>query len=155
VAYGYMGFAGDYVEAKPAPIEPEHEHRTDYELWRDLGRRLGQAERWPETAEEFWDTLLEPITLDFATLSERIGPVTGDAARAPASAPAGENGVLGTPSGKVELRSSLLERWGLDPLPYFELPRVFAGHEEAFPLVLTTGGRTIEGFHQSAQQMPW
>lgn len=155
VGYGYMGFVGDYAEAKPAPIPAEHEHRSDYDLWRDLARRLGQAEHWPETAEEFWGSLLEPAGLDFETLSARLGPAVGEDARAPSPGAPGSDGTFGTPSGKVELRSSLLAAWGLDPLPDFALPGIFRDAEEEFPLVLTTGGRRIEGFHQHAQQMPW
>ena len=153
--YGYLAFGGDYAEAKPAPIAAEFEHRSDYELWRDLGRRLGQASDWPETIEEFWDGLLRPARLDFASLCEHRGPVVGASARRETTARGDERAAFGTPSGKIELRSSLLESWGIDPLPYFELPAVFSGTEDSYPLVLTTGGRTIEGFHQNAQQMPW
>lgn len=154
-AYGYMAFAGDYAEAKPAPIAAEFEHRSDYDLWRDLGRRLGQTGDWPDTAEEFWDGLLRPAGLDFVSLCEHRGPLVDARARAQTSAAADTPVMFGTPSGKIELRSSLLESWGLDPLPYFELPAVFRGTEYSYPLVLTTGGRKIEGFHQNAQQMPW
>jgi len=152
---GYMGFAGDYAEATRAPIAAEAEHRSDYELWRDLGHRLDQASYWPETAEEFWDSLVQPAGLDFPTLCEHRGPVVGNDARRARSEGDETQTAFGTPSGKIELRSSLLESWGIDPLPHFELPPVFAGTEGAFPLVLTTGGRKIEGFHQNAQQMPW
>lgn len=153
VAYGYMGFAGDYAEASEAAVPPDFEHRSDYDLWRDLGRRLGQEEHWPATAELFWDELLKPAGLRFDALSRQRGPVVGDAARGPA--PVEHTERLGTPSGEIELASSLLERWGLDPLPYYDVPEVFAQAEHGFPFVLTTGGRSIDGFHQNAQQMPW
>jgi anaerobic selenocysteine-containing dehydrogenase len=61
---------------------------------------------------------------------------------------------FGTPSGRIEFASSLLEQWGLDPLPGFARPELFDRSAE-YPLVLTTGGRYIEGFHQDAQKMPW
>ena len=153
-AYGYMGFAGDYVEAKPAPIAPEHEHRGDYDLFRDLGHRLGQAEHWPETAEEFWDSLLRPAGLSYDGACAHLGPLIGEEVRCTPPRRQGSDRQYGTPSGKIELSSSLLERWGLDPLPYFELPEVFEDAGERYPFVLTTGGRVIEGFHQMAQQMP-
>lgn len=155
VAFGYMGFAGDYVEAGQAPLAPSHQHRSDYDLWRDLGKYLGQADAWPDTAEQFWDSLLRPAGLDFETLAARRGPLIGAAARAnPAARETPANATkYGTPSGKIELKSALLAQWGLDPLPYFAWPGIFAGTAETYPLVLTTGGRKLEGFHQHAPQM--
>ena len=149
--YGYVGFYGDYVEAHPAAMRGDCP--SDYDLWRDLGRRLGQP--WPERAEEFWDSLLQPAGLTYRQVCEHPGPMVGDAVRAPSPRrPAGDGRAFGTPSGKVELRSSLLADWGFDPLPGYEPPAIFAQAPDEFPLVLTTGGRTISGHHQNAQQMP-
>jgi anaerobic selenocysteine-containing dehydrogenase len=152
--YGYMAFAGDYVEAKPAPVAAAFEHRSDYDLWRDLGHRLGQADYWPATAEEFWSDLLRPAGLNFPSVCAHRGPLLGAEARSGRKPAHAVPRSYGTPSGKVELRSSLLEAWGLDPLPYFEIPGIFRDADHEYPLILTTGGRLIEGFHQNAQQMP-
>ncbi|MGH8248073.1 MAG: molybdopterin dinucleotide binding domain-containing protein, partial [Gammaproteobacteria bacterium] len=153
---GYIGFAGDYVEAKPAPLTLEYDHHSDYDFWRDLGRRLDQGGHWPDTAEAFWDGCLRPAGLDFNTLCTRNGPVMGDAARRrKGTQDGGARPAYGTPSGKIELRSSLLAEWGQDPLPAFDPPDIFRANTAAYPLVLTTGGRKIEGFHQDAQQMSW
>lgn len=153
---GYIGFAGDFVEAKPAVLEAEHGHRDDYSLWRDLGRRFGQAEHWPDTAEQFWNTCLAPAGLDFETVSRAAGPLMGPEARGPDHPPQnGNTPAWGTPSGRIELRSSLLEDWGQDPLPDFAPSNLLADSAGEFPLRLTTGGRHIEGFHQDAQRMPW
>jgi anaerobic selenocysteine-containing dehydrogenase len=155
---GLLGFAGDYVECKPAPVAPVHRQPSDYDFWRDLGRRLGQADDWPETIEAFWDRCLEPAGLHFAGVSSRTGPIVGAEARARAAAEPGATGAVkafGTPSGKIELRSSLMERWGENPLPDYLRPGLVEAHRDRFPLTLTTGGRRIEGFHQDAQQMPW
>jgi anaerobic selenocysteine-containing dehydrogenase len=155
---GLLGFAGDYVECKPAAVAPVHRQPSDYDFWRDLGRRLGQADDWPETIEAFWDRCLKPAGLDFAAVSARTGPVFGADARARTGADADATGTdraFGTPSGKIELRSSLMERWGENPLPDYLRPGLVEAHRDRFPLTLTTGGRRIEGFHQDAQQMPW
>lgn len=143
---------GDYVEANQATIAPEYEHRGDYDLWCALGHRMGQGEHWPHRAEDFYQTLLDPAGLNFDEVAAVNGPLTGPAAQnAERNVP--EPGTrYGTPSGKVELSCSLMESWGLDPLPFFRLPDIFR-HAEAYPLVLTTGGRQIEGFHQNAQQV--
>ena len=152
--YGYMAFVGDYLETQHEPLVPEFEHRSDYDLWRDLGRRLGQAEHWPDTATDFWQSLITPAGLDFSEIASRNGPVFGAEVQNPERELYDAPVDYGTPSGKIELSSSLLEQWGLDPLPYFDKPGIF-DQEADFPLVLTTGGRVLDGFHQNSQQMPW
>lgn len=151
---GYIGFAGDFAEVRRAVLPPEHEHRSDYDFWRDLARRLGQGEHWPDTAEEFWSRCLEPAGLDFAAAAAHDRPLFPDDFPCNAGAPPMDPGPRpwGTPSGKIELHSSLMKEWGQDPLPAFEWPAVLAGNGD-FPLVLTTGGREIDGFHQDAQHM--
>ncbi|WP_259312409.1 molybdopterin dinucleotide binding domain-containing protein [Capillimicrobium parvum] len=152
-AYGYAGWAGDYVEAKPAAVPARHP--SDYDLWRDLGRRFGQAEHWPEHIEEYWNRLLRPAGLTYDEVCRHVGPITGGAARGDTPRRNSGGRAYGTPSGKIELRSSLLEKWRLDPLPAWEVPPLFAdAGEKDFPLVLTTGGRDLRGFHQTAQQTP-
>jgi anaerobic selenocysteine-containing dehydrogenase len=148
-----MAWSGDYVEASAAVISPEHEHRSDYDFFMALGRRCGQARHWPERAEDFYEQMLEPAGLTFETVATHFGPITGAAARHPnnSSHPPPPTCPYGTLSGKVELRSSLLEEWGQDSLPHFRWSGIFddAG---SFSLMLVTGGRQIEGFHQNAQQ---
>jgi thiosulfate reductase/polysulfide reductase chain A len=153
VGGAYMGWAGDYVETNTAILAPEHEHRSDYDFFMALGRRCGQGRHWPETVEDFYQRMLAPAGLSFETVAAHLGPLTGAAARhadhhgdplPPARA-------YGTLSGKVELYSSLLEEWGQDPLPHFRWSGIFDDAAN-FPLMLVTGGRQIEGFHQNAQQ---
>lgn len=154
VGCGSVGFSGDYAEAKAAPLAAHSGHRSDYELFRDLGWRLGQETYWPEKIETHWDDLLRPAGLSFETVAEHVGPLLGRNARSQAIPRRGRRGgTYGTPSGKIEFRSSLLERWGLDPLPSSALTQVLADANSRYPLLLTTGGRSIAGFHQMAQQM--
>ena len=51
---------------------------------------------------------------------------------------------------RSNLRPHCFKNWGLDPLPDYRLPGIFARAGNDFPLILMTGGRTIEGFHQNA-----
>lgn len=66
-----------------------------------------------------------------------------------------QRGGFSTPSGKVELYSTVLEKLGYDPLPYFEEPpeSPYSTPElyRDFPLVLTTGGR-VPGYFCSEQR---
>jgi anaerobic selenocysteine-containing dehydrogenase len=56
-------------------------------------------------------------------------------------------------SGRIELRSDILGSSGCDPLPAYAESEIFRRYSLDYPLVLTTGGRLIEGFHQNAHQM--
>jgi len=145
--YAYMGFVGDYADANAAPLAAQFERRSDYELWRDLGDKLGQGSFWPQHIEQMWEEWLRPAGMNFVELAARRGPWVG-------SAPARDTR-LGTPSGKVELKSSILEECGIDPLPQHRETELFQRFGTEYPLVLTTGGRVIEGFHQNSQQMAW
>lgn len=62
-----------------------------------------------------------------------------------------------TPTGMVELSSSLYPDWGADSLPFFEEP-FYSPYSrpdlaEEYPLILTTGGRNIESFHSEHRHM--
>lgn len=150
----FMAPFGDYVGGNTAAVAPPGEARSDYEFFRDLGRRLGQGEAWPDKAEAFYDSCVREAGLSFDTLAATRGPLHGAAARRPEHA--GETvpqGVYGTPSRKVELYSSVLASWQLPALPTAPSPGINATDGD-WPLVLTTGGRRIEGFHQNAQHLP-
>jgi anaerobic selenocysteine-containing dehydrogenase len=155
---GLLAFLGDYAEAKAEALPAEFDHHNDYELWRDLGRRFGQGADWPATLEAFWDECLRPAGLSFDGLAQQRGPWMAAAPRYEKFAtqdPANDSPGFGTPSGKVELRSEILAALGYDPLPNYEEPETFRRWSQDYPLVLTTGGRIIEGYHHDSQRMPW
>jgi len=64
-----------------------------------------------------------------------------------------------TPSGKVELKSSNYEEWGLDPLPFYveppeseiRTPDLF----KQYPLIMATGRRSPVYFHAEHRMIPW
>jgi len=149
-AYAYLGFAGDYAAANTAAIPAEFGHRSDYDLWRDLSRRLGDTDHWPETAEEFWGQCLAPAGLSFDELARQHKPWIGT----PNANAEKSELTFGTYSGKIELKSRILELAGIDALPEHEEPELFRRFASEYPMVLTTGGRMIEGFHEHSQQMP-
>ena len=69
-----------------------------------------------------------------------------------------ENG-FSTPTGKFELYSTLMEKWGYDPLPQFheppESPVSTPERAETFPYTLITGRRIPGFFHTENRQLPW
>ena len=64
-----------------------------------------------------------------------------------------------TPTGRVELYSTMFRQFGEDPLPYYEEPQfspVSTPEEfEKYPFVLTTGARTYCYFHSEGKQIPY
>lgn len=71
-----------------------------------------------------------------------------------------------TPTGLIELESSLYEDWGEDPLPYFEenelTPFSRPDLAEEYPMIMNTGSRETTSFHSEHRQietlrriMPW
>ena len=63
-----------------------------------------------------------------------------------------------TPTGRVELYSTMYQQFGEDPLPYYEEPQrsPISTPElmEEYPFVLTTGARTYAYFHSEGKQIP-
>jgi anaerobic selenocysteine-containing dehydrogenase len=153
----YVGGTGSTVLATPQTVPAQYERHSDYELCRDLGRRLGQAEQWPETMEALWDEMLAPGGLTFDDLSsreqnwvtypdpplrhERTDPATGE--------PLG----FATPSHKVELTPSILRDLGYDPLPDYVEPLPETHAAEAYPFVLMSGSTDIGRTHQDHRQV--
>ena len=141
--------------ALPASVPGEYDRRTDYEFWRGLAVRLGQSEHWPwETIEEVFDWRLKGMGFSSfdAFMEETKGkylPSVGYKKY--------ERMGFGTPTGKVELYSTVLERLGHDPLPYYEEPpeSPISTPELAkgYPFVLITGGRFLPYFHSEHRQI--
>ena len=71
----------------------------------------------------------------------------------------GGEGGFPTPTGKVELYSTKLEKLGYDPLPYFKEPgeSPYSTPELAkeYPLILTTGYRQPFYFLSQYRNIPW
>jgi len=64
-----------------------------------------------------------------------------------------------TPTGRVELYSTMFQHFGDDPLPYYEEPQLSPVSTpdiaEKYPLVLSTGARTYCYFHSEGKQIPY
>jgi len=142
----------NFCVACPRGIAPLYERRNTYEFWRGLALRLGQSEHWPwETLEDVWDDCLAPVGLTFEGLIEQNG-IFGQREYKQY-----EKFGFGTPSGKVELRSSIFEDLGCEPLPvYREMPHSPMGDPALFkeyPLVLISGSRFMPMYHSEQRQI--
>ena len=127
--------------------------RSDHEMLNDLAHRVGQGQHWWETFEGGLDYILEPMGItwqEFKAMEYIRGELTYEKHK--------EHG-FSTPTRKFELYSTLLEKWGYDPLPQFReppespysTPELFKEH----PYILITGRRQPGFFHSENRQLPW
>ena len=147
-----LWLTGSFCVACPRGIEPLYERRNTYDFWRGLAVRLGQSEHWPwKSVDEVWDYMLSPVGLTFDRLLEQNG-LFGKR-----EFERYKKYGFGTPSGKVELRSSTFEALGCEPLPvYREMPHSPLSDSklaEAFPLVLISGSRFMPMYHSEQRQI--
>ena len=129
------------------------ECRSDHEMLNDLAHRVGQGEYWWDTFEGGLDYILEPMGItwqDFNKMDFIRGEVKYQKYK--------EKG-FSTPTRKFELYSTLLEKWGYDPLPQFrEAPESPVSTPELYkdyPYILITGRRLPGFFHTENRQVPW
>ncbi|MBW2139247.1 MAG: molybdopterin-dependent oxidoreductase [Deltaproteobacteria bacterium] len=149
----YSGVVGS-ERALPRTVDGAYDRRDDYDFWRSLGIQLGQGEDWPwETLEDLYDYRLKPAGLTFREFMNQGGFLAG-----PKEFKRYETAGFGTPSGKIELYSKILEELGYDPLPRFYEPSLspYSRPELAkeYPFILITGGRHQPFYHSEHRQNP-
>jgi anaerobic selenocysteine-containing dehydrogenase len=145
-------FMGDYggEQALPASIPGEYDHKNDYEIFRELGIRLGQDWPW-KSLEEVFDYMLEPLGITFNQFLQ------GKQSRPTIEYKNYEKKGFATTTGKAELFSTILEKLGYDPLPKYveppETPLSRLDLVKEYPLILITGGRFKPMFHSEWRQI--
>ena len=161
---GYQKYPGGYCQLRPKVIEPIGEARSSFQFLSQLAGRLGYGHLFPATEEErirfaFKDT---PVSLE--DLKAHPEGVRYDAGRMEYGKH--EKGLLrsdgkagfNTASGKVELVSSMLQKYGYDGLPvYVEPTEGPLGSPELYkkyPLVLNTGARLQSAFRSQHLNIP-
>ena len=129
------------------------ECRSDLEMLNDLAHRVGQGEDWWDTFEGGLDYILEPMGItwqEFKKMDYLRGNVIYQKYKTKG---------FSTPTGKFELASTLLEKWGYDPLPQFreppESPVRTPELAKGYPYILITGMRQPGFFHSANRQVPW
>jgi anaerobic selenocysteine-containing dehydrogenase len=119
-----------------------------------LGIRLGQEEYWPwKTLEEAYDYRLKPLGHNLEDFVTEKGGYFGF----PLEYRKYEKKGFATPTGKVELYSTILEKLGYDPLPCFkeppESPVSSPELAKEYPLILITGARFQPMYHSEKRQI--
>jgi len=114
---GHYGIGHGMVFARPKIVDPPAECWPDMKIMNELGKRVSDPELWKEDYEEFLEDLLKPTGLTYQQFVEKGFLKGPDRFRSYL-----EKGFR-TPTGKVELRLSVAEKFKLKPLPeYVGLP---------------------------------
>jgi len=125
---------------------------SDIEIMIRLARKLRLGNFW-DSESDYLNYILKPLNITFEVLKSGNGII-----EAPVVYGRRLEEGFRTPSGKIELYSSLLEEWGYDPLPFYEEPHQspYSTPELArsYPFVMTTGRRVIEYFHTGLRNIP-
>jgi len=126
------------------------EARPDEEVFIDLARRL-DLPVGTESLEDIYNAQLGKLGITFEELKQKSW------ATLPFKYREYEKKGFRTISKKIELYSTILEKQGYDPLPYYQEPpeSPISTPEliEKYPLVLTTGGRSQYYFHSEYRQI--
>jgi anaerobic selenocysteine-containing dehydrogenase len=128
-------------------VEPPGECRGVYDFWRDLAHRVGLGEHFP------WRDHDELLNHRVHRLAPSFSAFAADHAYHAHKHQYRKYEATGfaTPSGKVELSSSVLEGLGFDPLPYW---RNAPPADKAWPLTMFTGVREDEYFQTGHRHIP-
>ena len=134
------------------------EAKSDLEIGAMLAKKL-YPELYPMTVEEFeseyFDGMAGITGLDWNGLRDAGTALIPSDYRKYESGqlrPDGQPG-FNTPSGLLEIRSSLYEMLGEDPLPYYEEPHMSPLTTPEYQFVLTTGARKYSSFHSEHRQI--
>ncbi len=134
--------------AVPARVPGEYERLNDYDFWRELGLRLGQSDQWPwQDFEAVWEYRIRELMAEggHSSLAEFVHRQR--AVVVPPEAGRCRQGPLATPSGKVEIYSSILEELGYDPLPDYREPEITPEIRKKYPLINISGVRVMPYHH--------
>jgi anaerobic selenocysteine-containing dehydrogenase len=124
-------------------IEPPADCMEDWQVWSELGKKLGYADYFPwRSADELFAYLLEPSGITLEQLERNPGGMLYH--QLDRQRKYEEEG-LDTPSGKVEIFSQMMADYGYDPLPTFTQRQENLvdnpGLEQSYPFTLITGTR--------------
>lgn len=146
-------------------VTPLYERKTDYDFYRGLGLRLGQENYWRQSLEEEWDWCLEPLlgelnlksSQEFAKKQRWWTPPVVQKRYETIDPKTGKPKGFATPTGKVELYSTVLEQLGYDPLPHYEEPPETPVSQpelaKRYPFILITGARFRPMHHSEHRQI--
>jgi len=159
----YMRY-GPLFRIREKVIEPMGEARSDFFILAELARRLGYGHLYPQTEEELLRRALHGSGFSLEEVRAKGGmvqvPVVLTEYKKWEKGLLRKDGQPGfdTPSGKLEIASSILEEHGYDALPVYtepgESPLSRPDLARAFPLVFNSGARANDDLHALHLSIP-
>ena len=133
------GPGGTHMDTSTRTTAQVGERRSDWDMIVDLAHALGHADAFP-SVQAIADEALAPLGMSWEEFRQEENVLV------PITYRKYEQTGFGTPTGKFELWSTILEGWGQDPLPGHvepaESPVSRPDLAEKYPLILNTGVRT-------------
>lgn len=161
---GYLRYPQGLCQMRQRLIEPIGEARSGFVFLTELAQRLGYGELFPATEEDRLEFAFEGTPVSVEDLKAHPEGVKYDAGQqeyhkyAKGLLRSGGRPGFNTPSGKIELASSLLQKYGYDALPvYLEPTEGPLGSPELYKeyrLVLNTGARLQSAFRSQHLNIP-
>jgi anaerobic selenocysteine-containing dehydrogenase len=153
--------SNDFVVAGDRGVAPIGERRTDYEFFRELGLKFGQAKYWPwETYEDVVAHRVERVPgLDYEKVVTAgiYKPQESQYYKYRNKLKNGQTRGFATPSRKAEIVPSVIQDLNYDPLPFYreppESPISQPELAKRYPFRLTTSGRVSPQYHAEMRQI--
>jgi anaerobic selenocysteine-containing dehydrogenase len=149
------------IEAHNKVVEPPGEAWADNKIFNELGKRVA-PQYWFENVEKMLDHQLRKANItwkDFSKMAFLARTGKDQIYYKYKTEYWRKGGGFPTPTGKLELFSTVLEGLGYDALPYFQEPgeSPYSTPElyKEYPLVLTSGYRQPFYFLSQYRNLPW
>jgi anaerobic selenocysteine-containing dehydrogenase len=145
-----------YITLAEQVLDPVEECRSDWWFYMELAKKLGYAEyfRW-ENIESMIEEQLEASGIKITDLRKNPSGLFYGKPRAYRTY---EGEGFKTPTGKVEIYSTIFEKNGYDPLPSYvepvESPLSTPELFEDYPLMLFTGAKHVAYAQSSWRELP-
>jgi anaerobic selenocysteine-containing dehydrogenase len=150
-----------FIGAHNKAVEPPGEAKADCWIFNEVGKRVAPR-YWFNTVEEMLDYTLRKGNLTWKEFSEKAWVACTGKDQIYYKYKTDywkKGGGFPTPTGKMELYSTVLEQLGYDPLPYHKEPgeSPYSTPElyKEYPLVLTSGFRAPFYFLSQYRNIPW
>jgi anaerobic selenocysteine-containing dehydrogenase len=157
---------GNKIYVRKPVVKSYLEAKSDWQIVFDLAVRLGYAkEFWHGDTKKGLDYIMRKagVTVDEIPIPEgvEIPPPGPEEYRKYEKGLLRKDGKPGfpTPTGKVEIWSTVLKKHGYEPLPVFkepeESPKSRPDLARNYPLILTTGSRVPMYTHSKWRELSW
>ncbi|MFH2044740.1 MAG: molybdopterin-dependent oxidoreductase [Pseudomonadota bacterium] len=148
-----ISFAKPFINLRNKAIG-FYESMPNPEIWIKLAKRMGYEKYFPwKDMNELLEYSYGPTGLDLKTLFGKTNCIPFGEIKYKQYEKEG----FKTPSGKIEIFSSVMKQLGLESLPVYneptESPFGSPGLAKEYPVILTTGSRTLQYTHSSFREI--